>query len=148
VISILLRAAAPWILGIQLVLSLFLLIRGHNLPGGGFIGGLLAASGFILYAMAFDRRSAQRLLRIQPEKLMVTGLLVAVASGWISLFDEESFMKGIWFGAMDFPGLGKIALGTPFIFDIGVYLVVAGMTLMVVFALTEEVKAPGIRSDG
>ena len=136
--SVIFQAAASMILKLQLLLSLFLLLRGHNLPGGGFVGGLIAAAGFILYAMAFDVPASRQKLRWPPERFLGLGLLIAAGSGWIGPILQESFFKGVWFGRIDLPGMGKTAIGTPFFFDIGVYLVVIGMTVLVAFSLFEK----------
>jgi multicomponent Na+:H+ antiporter subunit B len=115
--------------------SLFLLVRGHNLPGGGFVGGLVAAAAFMLYAIAHDVEEARRLLRVNTISLLGVGLLLALGSGLLSLVQGKAFMTGLWLHH-HVPVLGK--LGTPVVFDIGVYLVVLGATLTVLFTLVEE----------
>jgi multicomponent Na+:H+ antiporter subunit B len=82
-----------------LVLSLIVLYRGHNLPGGGFIGGLLAATAFILVGLANSMEQAKAKLRIEPVALMALGLLVAVASGLPGLLTSAPFMTGMWLPA-------------------------------------------------
>ena len=68
------QLAATRLLPVTLILSLLVFYRGHNEPGGGFIGGLMAAAGFIFYAMAFDTAEAERKLRVSPLMLIVAGL--------------------------------------------------------------------------
>ena len=138
--SVLLSAATRFIAPIQLVFSIFLLLRGHNEPGGGFIGGLVAASAFALYAIARDVPTARRRLYVPPQFLIATGLLIALLSGLPGLFLSEPFMSGLWFAEipLTYLGLGILKIGTPFIFDIGVFLVVMGITLLVVFGLVED----------
>lgn len=133
--SLILSTAALYILPLLLLFSIFLLFRGHNEPGGGFVGGLVAAAAFGLYAIAFDVDQARRLLRVDERLLIGSGLLLALASGLIAVFIGEPFMTAIW-GEQTFPVLGK--LGTPLLFDIGVYLVVLGITLKIIFVLAEE----------
>lgn len=140
-ISILLRAAAPYIMVYQSILSLFFLLRGHNLPGGGFIGGLLVASAFVFYTIAYDVRKARKILGIAPERILGLGLLVAFASGLFALGTDKPYMSAEWFGSITLPGMGKVSLGTPFLFDVGVYLVVHGMVTSVVFSLYGKNKA-------
>lgn len=135
--SIILQVAAKVLLPVVILLSIVFLIRGHNEPGGGFIGGLLGASGFILYALAVDLRSARRLLMIQPKTLIATGLLVAIASGIPALFQNYPIFKGLWV-EVDFAGYEGLKIGTPFFFDVGVYLVVIGSTLLMAFTLEER----------
>ena len=77
------------------------------------------------------------LLRVDPHVLIGLGLLLAVGSALISLWQGLPFMTGIW-GEIHVPGLGDIALGTPVFFDIGVYLDVVGVTLLIIFSMAEE----------
>lgn len=120
-----------------LILSLIVLYRGHNLPGGGFIGGLLAATAFILQGLGASMESARARLRIEPVTLMALGLLIALLSGVPGLFGGSAFMTGEWLPGFSLPLLGKVHLGTPLVFDIGVYMVVIGFALHTTFSLAE-----------
>jgi len=133
--SLILAATARFLLPVLFMFSIFLLVRGHHLPGGGFVGGLVAAAAFVLYGIAHGVEEARSLLRVNTISLMGVGLLLALASGLLSLVHGESFMTGLWFHH-PVPVLGK--LGTPVVFDIGVYLVVLGATLTVLFNLVED----------
>jgi len=114
--------------------SLFMLFRGHNEPGGGFIGGLIAALGFALLAMAHDVGTARRALVIHPVALMGTGLLLSFVSGLPGLLSDRSFLTHWWME------VGSTHLGTATIFDIGVYCVVIGGVLCLVFRLYEGIE--------
>jgi multicomponent Na+:H+ antiporter subunit B len=140
VISILLRAATRYIVPVQLLFSVYLLLRGHNLPGGGFIGGLIAAGAFSLYVIAYDASVARRKLRIRPQFFIIIGLLLSLISALLSVVFGKPAMTGLWDGAipLHWLGLGSLKLGTPLLFDIGVYLVVIGITLLIIFTLEEE----------
>jgi len=133
--SAILSATARFLLPILFMFSLFLLVRGHHLPGGGFVGGLVAAAAFVLYAIAYSAQEARTLLRVNTISLLGVGLLLALASGLLSLVRGASFMTGLWLHH-HVPVLGK--LGTPVVFDMGVYLVVLGATLTVLFNLMED----------
>lgn len=135
--SIILRTAASYLMPLFLLFSVLILLRGHNAPGGGFIGGLLAAGAFVFYAIAYDVTSARRKLLITPYTLIALGLLVAFGSGILSFFQGLPFMTGKWI-TLNTPWLGKLHIGTPLVFDLGVYLVVIGITTTIVFSLTEE----------
>lgn len=135
--SLILRTATRFLCPLLLMFSFFLLLQGHNNPGGGFIGGLVGAAAFALYAIAYDVESTRRLLRVDPHLLIAVGLLLALSSGIWSLLKGGSFMTGQW-GNFSVPGLGKIELGTPLLFDTGIYLVVAGVTLIIILTLAEE----------
>ncbi len=133
---ILLSIATRYLMPVILFFSVALLMRGHNNPGGGFIGGLLAAGAFILYSIAFGVDAARKKLKIDPRSLIGFGLLTAVASGIISFFTKTSFMTSKW-GEVHLPVLGEFHFGTPVMFDLGVYLVVVGVTLTIIFSLSE-----------
>lgn len=135
--SILLRSAARLLLPILVVLSLVVLYRGHNLPGGGFIGGLLAAAGFALISLGEGAAAGRRALRISPVALMATGLLVALGSGCFALLAGEPLLTGMWLPTFSLPLLGTVHLGTPLLFDVGVYLTVIGFVLAAVFTVSE-----------
>lgn len=134
--SMILRTMVRLLLPLLLVFSVFLLLRGHNEPGGGFVGGLMAATGFALISIAFGSATARRILQIEPKMLIAVGLLLALLSGISSLLLQRPFLTATWF-KMSFGAFGKIELGTPLFFDLGVYLVVWGVTLTIIFALEE-----------
>jgi multicomponent Na+:H+ antiporter subunit B len=122
----------------MLLFSVFLLWRGHNEPGGGFIGGLVAAAGIIVYGLAEGPAMMRKLLRVDPRSLVLIGLLVTVVSGILPLLQNNAFLTGMWLfiGATETDK--GLALGTPLIFDIGVYLVVVGGVAGMVIALEED----------
>jgi multicomponent Na+:H+ antiporter subunit B len=135
--SLILRTVTRFFITVLLLFSVFLLLRGHNEPGGGFIGGLTAAGAFALHSIAFDVQSTRRALRIEPRTLIGSGLLVAIVSGMMAIFADGSFLQGLW-GYLDLPAFGRIEVGTPLLFDIGVFLVVLGVILTIVLSLEEE----------
>ena len=111
-------------------------MRGHNEPGGGFIGGLVGATSFALFAIAYGPAKSREILKLDPQVLIGLGILFAAISGIISILLGTPFMTGAW--VMPEVGGSVLHLGTPIIFDIGVYLVVVGFTLGVIFSLEEE----------
>lgn len=117
---------------IMLAVSVFILFRGHNEPGGGFVGGLMAAAAFATLVLANGVEAARRVLRIHPVVLMGIGLAMAVLSGLPGLITHASFLAHWWIE------LGSAHLGTATIFDLGVYFVVLGGILCLVFRLYEE----------
>jgi len=133
--SLILTTATRFIMGLLLVFSVFLMLRGHNEPGGGFAGGLVAASAFALYAISFGLEMAKRALRHDPRTLLASGLLISAVSGILPMLINRPLLTGIWY-SQKVPVIGKI--GTPLLFDVGVYLVVVGVTLTIIFALMEE----------
>jgi multicomponent Na+:H+ antiporter subunit B len=135
--SMILRVTARVLLPLLLLFSVFLFVRGHNEPGGGFVGGLVAASAWSLYAIAYSAAAARRALRVDPLLLIGGGLLLALATGLLGLLEAGAFLTALW-TEITVPGLGSLALGTPVLFDLGVYLVVLGVALTIILALAEE----------
>ena len=135
--SIILRTATRYMFPPLLVFSVYLLLRGHQYPGGGFVGGLFAGSAFVLYALAFGSASARKLLRCDPRDITAVGLAIALISGLPSLFSGSAFLTGTWWKVPLLSG-GVLDIGTPLIFDMGVYLVVLGVLLSLIFLLAEE----------
>jgi len=134
--SLVLRTAAGILKPLMLLFSVFLLLRGHNDPGGGFAGGLVAAAGFCLDAFARNVTDARRSLRVYPKLLIGIGLLVALASGLPGLLLDNAFLGGQWV-SLAIPLVGEVKVGTPLVFDVGVYLAVIGITLTIVMTLME-----------
>ncbi len=125
------RTAARLLMPLLLVFAVFLLLRGHNEPGGGFVGGLVAAAAFALYGIAFGVDRARQALLVRPLTLLGTGLLIALASGLPAVLLGQPFLTAFW------PS-GPVAIGTPAVFDVGVFLVVTGVVLMMIFSLAEQ----------
>jgi multicomponent Na+:H+ antiporter subunit B len=136
-ISLILRTTTRFLVTLLLLFSIFLLLRGHNEPGGGFVGGLVAADALALYAIAYDVAATRHVLRVDPHTLIGIGLLAAIGSGLLPLFRGQPFLTGQW-GYLHLPGLSKVDLGSPLLFDTGVYLVVLGVTLTIILSLAEE----------
>jgi len=133
--SLILAAAARSLLPLLLVFSVFVLLRGHNEPGGGFVGGLSAAAAFSLYALAHGVEAGRRLLRVEPIRLFAVGLALSLGAGLAGLAVGQPFLSGLW-AETPLPVIGK--LGTPIVFDVGVYLVVIGVVLAILFPLLED----------
>lgn len=135
--GLILPTATAYLMPVLLLLSLFLLLRGHNEPGGGFAGGLVAAAAFVLLSVSSGVSVARRALHLDPRSLVGVGLLLMIISGFVTpLLFGEPYLTSHWW---KFPlGDYEVALGTPLLFDIGVYLGVAGTLLLIVFSLEEE----------
>ncbi|MEO5819664.1 MAG: Na+/H+ antiporter subunit B [Vicinamibacteraceae bacterium] len=125
------RTATRILMPLLLLFSVFLLLRGHNEPGGGFVGGLVAAAAFALYGLAYGVERAQQALFVEPLTLLGAGLLIAFASGLPALLRGQPFLTAQWLA-------GPVAFGSPVVFDLGVYLVVTGVAAMMIFSLAEE----------
>lgn len=132
--SLILRTGTVFILPLLLLVSVVILLRGHNEPGGGFVGGLTAATAMLLHMLAFGPEQARRLLPIAPETMIGSGLLFALISGLPSVFVGLPVFTSIW---TDFEPIKGVKVGTPLVFDVGVYLTVAGVVLLMIFSIAE-----------
>lgn len=138
-----LNSAGKMLFPVILGLSILVLYRGHNLPGGGFIGGLLGAASFIFLGIGDSMAVAKKKLRIDPVVLLGIGLGLALASAIPGLLAGGYFMKGLWLPDFTLPLLGTIHVGTPLIFDVGVYLTVMGFVLHTTFSLASLAEPEG-----
>lgn len=135
--SLILRAATRLLAPLMLMLSLFLLWRGHNLPGGGFIGGLVATAAIALQGIAFGPEAARRTLVLPPAVIAGLGLAAAISAALGALFAGQPFFTGLWL-KLDLGDGAILPLSTPLLFDIGVYLVVIGGVCALGLALEED----------
>ena len=133
--TIIVRTTLKIIVPLFMLFSVYLLFRRHNLPGGGFIGGLIAAIPIVFHVMVYGVEKTKKIFRLNVFLLMGLGLFIAAGSGLISMFMGDVFLTSIW-GDFEIPLLGKP--GTPIMFDIGVYLVVVGIVLRIAFAMSED----------
>ena len=126
--SVILRTATRVLMPLMLLFALFMLLRGHNEPGGGFVAGLVVAAAYALQAFAFGVPAARRALLVDPERLLGIGILVALGTGLAAVVSGRPFLTSLWWGG----------LGSPLFFDLGVFLVVIGVALTMTFTLAED----------
>lgn len=136
--TLILNVAARFLLPLQLLFSLFLLLRGHDEPGGGFIAGLVASGAFVLYLFAFGLRALRDMIKVSPRDLVGLGLLFALFSTLPAWWLGQPFFTSQWWSV---PIIGYKA-STPLIFDVGVYLVVLGSVLTTITALMDTDPEP------
>ena len=134
--SLILRAAARVLMPLLLVFAAFLLGRVHNEPGGGFVAGLVVAVAFVLRMLSEGTVAARTALLVHPTKLIATGLLLALASGFVPLALGRPFLTACWIEVG--PPEWELLIGTPLSFDVGVCLVVIGVVLTMTFDLAED----------
>ena len=134
--TLIFRTVAPFITALMLLFSAFILLRGHNEPGGGFIGGLIAASALAIYGIAFGVDAVRRAIRVHPLAIAGFGLLLSCLAGLISIFFAVPFMTGLWV----YPVLAgvEVPLSSVMLFDLGVYFVVLGAVASIALALEER----------
>jgi multicomponent Na+:H+ antiporter subunit B len=133
--SILLQTASNYLLPILLLFSVFLLLRGHYFPGGGFVGGLVASIAFVLHSFAYGTDKTLKILRYKPFTLIPMGLGLATLTMFLPVLLGYPVMTGLWFH-YPIPVIGMI--GTALFFDIGVYLVVIGVVLTILFTISSN----------
>ena len=134
--TVIFRTIAPVLIAIMVVFSVFVLLRGHNQPGGGFIGGLIAASAVAIYGIAAGVKEVRHALRVDPLTIAGFGVLLASFAGLLSLGYDVPFLTGLW-TTLHF-GETEVSLSTPMVFDIGVYFAVVGTISAVALALEED----------
>ncbi len=134
--TLIFRTAAPYLTSLMVLFSIFVLLRGHNEPGGGFIGGLIAASAFAIYGISNGVSPVRHAIYFHPMAIAGFGLFLAVAAGLASFFVGVPFLTGLW-KSFSFLGI-TLDLSTPLFFDIGVYLVVVGSFTSIALALEER----------
>ncbi len=134
--AFILTITSPLFFWLLLVLSVVVLLRGHNEIGGGFVGGLTAALAFAIVSLAHGVERARERLRLHPLSLAGIGLLLALASGLPGLLLYGDFLRHVWFEVDGF-GL-HLKQGTTLLFDLGVYAVVLGSVLAFLFGLRRE----------
>jgi multicomponent Na+:H+ antiporter subunit B len=128
--TLIFRTAVPPIAMLMAVFSVVVLLRGHNDPGGGFIGGLIAASAVAVCGMAFGVRAVRKFLRVNPIAIAAGGIVLAILAGLLSAAFSAPFLTGLWL-----PGH---VFGVPGVFDIGVYLVVFGTISAIALGLEDS----------
>ncbi len=127
--TLIFRTIAPLLTVVMLVFSVFVTLRGHNDPGGGFIGGLIAASAVAIYGIAFGLGETRRAMKLDPLSIAGFGVALAGMAGLLSLPLELPYLTGLW------TELGGIAISTPMVFDLGVYFTVFGTISAIALAL-------------
>jgi multicomponent Na+:H+ antiporter subunit A len=135
--SLILRTASRFLVSLILVFSVLLLLRGHDAPGGGFIGGLIAAIAFVLYSIAHGPGEVRRTLRTSPRSVALAGIGLALL-GMAAALAGQPFLSGLWTPLGGTSADDGIWVGTPLVFDLGVYLVIVGTVLTLVLALEEK----------
>lgn len=135
--SVILKTASNYLLPLLLLFSVFILLRGHNLSGGGFVGGLVASIAFVLHAFAYGIEEGKKIFRRNPSFLIVLGLMLCFSMGVLPMFFGQPFMTGLWF-EKPIPVIGSV--GSALFFDTGVFLLVIGATLTILFTISESVQ--------
>ncbi|HXH08296.1 MAG TPA: MnhB domain-containing protein [Alphaproteobacteria bacterium] len=135
--SLILTTVTRLVFFIILLFSIYLLLRGHNSPGGGFIAGVMTALGILLQSIAADLRYVRQIFRVEPRLLVAVGLSTSFTTGLVPLALGYPFLTST-FGHFYVPILGEVEIATAMFFDFGVYFVVVGGTLLMMMTLAED----------
>jgi multicomponent K+:H+ antiporter subunit A len=119
------------------MVSLYFLLRGHNDPGGGFVGGLVMATAVIVQYMISGTIWVEARLRVHPLYWISTGLLSALGAGLIAWLMQEPFLTARSVH-VPLPLVGELHLSTVLLFDLGVFMLVVGATLLILVALAHQ----------
>jgi multicomponent K+:H+ antiporter subunit A len=140
--SVMLSVAARILLPFALLVSVYIFLRGHNLPGGGFIAGLITSVALVMQYMAGGLLATSKTLRIEFPKVIGSGVLIAGLTGLGSFIFGSAFLTST-FGYPVLPLIGEVPLASAAAFDLGVFLTVVGSTLLTISALSGASQRPG-----
>jgi multicomponent K+:H+ antiporter subunit A len=131
-----------WLFPIIIVVAIYLFLRGHDLPGGGFAAGVTMSIALILQYMAGGTRWVEARLRIRPVRWIGLGLLCAAFTGMGAWLFGHPFLTS-YFRYLEIPAIGKVPAATALLFDLGVFAVVVGATVLILIALAHQsVRTP------
>jgi multicomponent K+:H+ antiporter subunit A len=117
--------------------AVYLLLRGHDLPGGGFVAGLTMSIAIILQYMIGGASWTEAHLRVPPLRWMSVGLLLAAGTGMASWLFGYPFLTS-YFTHLELPGIGEIPIASALLFDVGVFALVVGATVLMLIALAHQ----------
>jgi multicomponent K+:H+ antiporter subunit A len=131
-----------WLFPVIIVVAVYLTLRGHDLPGGGFAGGITMSIAFILQYMAGGTRWVEDRLRILPVIWIASGLAIALATGIAAWLFDVPFLTS-YFQYADLPLIGRVPIASALLFDLGVFLLVVGSTVLILIPLAHlSVRSP------
>jgi len=135
--NLILKSTSSLIVFILLGFAIYLLLAGHNSPGGGFIGGLTTSAAFVLMYMAFGESTVKRIIPINFLFFIPLGLILATLTGLGSLLFNVPFLTQT-FGSIFIPVFGDVELSTAMLFDLGVYFTVFGTTMTIILTINSD----------
>lgn|SRR5690606_34584816 len=137
--DVILKTVAKAVVLVILTFGLYLFFSGHHTPGGGFIGGLVLASGFVLLFLSYDVETVSEGIPISFKKLSALGVLISMTSALVPVFFGQPFLSQS-FGYFDLPIFGKTELATVTIFEAGIALTVVGVVVNIILSISEGTK--------
>ncbi|AUD13206.1 MULTISPECIES: Na(+)/H(+) antiporter subunit B [unclassified Planococcus (in: firmicutes)] len=135
--DVILKTVAKAVVLIILTFGIYLFLSGHNSPGGGFVGGLVLASAFVLMFLSYDTETVKDAIPIDFKKLSAFGVLLAVLSGLGPLLFGQNFLEQS-FDYFNLPIFGKTEIATVLIFEAGIALTVVGVVVNIILSISED----------
>jgi multicomponent K+:H+ antiporter subunit A len=135
------------LLPLAIMVSLYIFVRGHNLPGGGFIAGLITSIAIIQQYIAHGTEWMHSRIKINYLTFISSGLLIALTTGVGAMLAGNTFLTS-WHDYVYFPIIGKVELATAMLFDLGVYLTVIGAVMLILANLGGLTSPERIREEG
>ncbi|MBD7939130.1 MULTISPECIES: Na(+)/H(+) antiporter subunit B [Cytobacillus] len=129
--NVILQSMTKVLLFLIMIFSIYIFFAGHYTPGGGFVGGLLTSGAILLLLLAYDLQTVRNILPVNFLYMVAVGLVFAIGTGVGSLIFDKPFLTHA-FGDIHVPILGELHLHTATLFDLGVYLVVVGVTMSII----------------
>ena len=135
--DVMLQTATKVVIFIILMFAVHIFFAGHYTPGGGFVGGLLTASAIVLLMLAFDIETVKKIIPFNYVMMTATGLILALATAGASIFFNVPFFTHAY-DYFDLPLFGNTSLHSAALFDLGVFLVVVGVTMTIIQTIGED----------
>lgn len=132
-----LHTASQVLVFLIMTYAIYILFAGHNNPGGGFVGGLVTATGFVLLYLAFDSRTVRQIIPANFRNIGAIGVLIAVLTGAVPALAGEPFLTHRTAHA-HLPLFGDVHLATAVLFDVGVFLAVLGTAMTIISNISED----------
>jgi len=114
------------------LIAIYLFFRGHDLPGGGFIAGIASGLSVLLLELAYGSGKVQQIFGLKPSRLMAGGLALAIGTAFAPWLFGLDFFEHVFWKFKEVPLFGTLKINTPMLFDLGVYLVVVGITIKII----------------
>ncbi|HLR72502.1 MAG TPA: Na(+)/H(+) antiporter subunit B [Pseudogracilibacillus sp.] len=135
--NLIFRSTASLITFILLGFAVYLLLAGHNSPGGGFVGGLTTSAAILLMYMAYGEKTVKKIIPVNFIYFIPLGLIIAILTGLGALLFQAPFLTQT-FGIFDIPLIGEVELATAMLFDLGVYFTVFGTTMTIILTIARD----------
>ncbi|WP_413363228.1 Na(+)/H(+) antiporter subunit B [Lysinibacillus sp. 3P01SB] len=135
--NLILQFTSKFVFFIIFFFAVHIFFAGHYTPGGGFVGGLLMSSAIVLLVIAYDLKTVQMILPVNYMYMTAAGLILAVGTAAFPMFKGKPFFTH-FFDYFYLPLIGKTSLHTAALFDLGVFLVVVGVTMTIIQTIGED----------